>query len=236
MPRHASLDEQTWHDSLGTGFPDGARLDRLQDRENFVRWLTFLAESLYYHPSPDALAEVSDCAALIRYAYRNALVAHTAAWRRALGLPYDPGFGDLTKFTYPEWPLRRGLFRTQPGPAAPGDLERGAFAEFADAAALLRFNTFLVSRDTRAARPGDLLFFYQPTQHQPYHSMLFIGPSHYQPRGADWIVYHTGDLNGQRGEIRHLPAGILMQHPEPHWRPLMINPQFLGVYRFELLR
>lgn len=70
-------DERSWGDSRGDGFPDLARLDRAADQENFTRWLTFLAEALYYQPAPSALAEVQDCAALIRYACRNALVAHT---------------------------------------------------------------------------------------------------------------------------------------------------------------
>jgi uncharacterized protein YfaT (DUF1175 family) len=234
--RGALPNQETWSDSLGAGLPDAARLDLAADRENFTRWLTFLAEALYYHPTPRALAEVQDCAALIRYAYRNALVAHTAAWRGAADLPYEPGFGDISKFAYPDWPLGRGLFRTRPGPLAPTDLQDGAFAEFADAGTLLQYNTFSVSRDLRAARPGDLLFFYQPAQREPFHAMLFVGHSHFQPQGKDWIVYHTGDLDGRRGEIRHLRASLLFEHPDPHWRPLAANPRFLGVYRFNLLR
>jgi uncharacterized protein YfaT (DUF1175 family) len=230
------LDERSWGDSFGDGFPDLARLDRGADKQNFTRWLTFLAEALYYQPSPSALPEVQDCAALIRYTYRNALVAHTPAWRRAAGLAYAPGFGDISKFAYPQWPLGRGLFRTRAGPFAPADLPGGAFAEFADAATLLHYNTFLVACDLRAARAGDLLFFYQPEQREPYHAMLFVGRSHFQPSGTDWIVYHTGDLDGRQGEIRHVPASLLMQHPDPRWRPHTANPRFLGVYRFNLLR
>jgi uncharacterized protein YfaT (DUF1175 family) len=227
---------ETSSDRLGDGFPDAARLDLAADRENFTRWLTFLAEALYYHPAPRALAEVQDCAALIRYAYRNALVAHTSAWRQAADLPYEPGFGDVRKFAYPDWPLGRGLFRTRAGPLSPRDFADGAFAEFADAATLLQYNTFPVSREARAARPGDLLFFLQPTQQEPYHVILFVGQSHFQPHDTDWIIYHTGDLDGQRGEIRHLRASLLMEHPDPRWRPLEANPRFLGVYRFNLLR
>jgi uncharacterized protein YfaT (DUF1175 family) len=229
-------DHETWRDSLGDGLPDAARLDLATDRENFTRWVTFLAEALYYHPTPRALEEVQDCAALIRYAYRNALVAHTPGWRQAAGLPYEPGFGEVSKFAYPAWPLGRGLFRTRSGPLSPTDLQDGAFAEFADAATLLRYNTFPVSRDLHAARPGDLLFFCQPTQREPYHAMLFVGRSYFQPRDADWIVYHTGDLDGRRGEIRHLRASLLFEHPDPRWKPLQANLRFLGVYRFNLLR
>jgi len=228
--------QAAWQDSFGDGFPDAARLDGPRDRESFVRWATFLAEALYYRPSPRALEEVQDCAALIRYAYRNALMAHHSTWRRSAELPFDPGFGDVREFSYPQWPLGRGLFRTRPGPFALADVENGAFAEFADAASLLHFNTFPVSREVAAAQPGDLLFFYQPGQNQPYHSMMFVGASHFQPQGDDWLIYHTGDVSGEGGEVRHLRLSVLMQHPEPRWRPVEANPAFLGVYRFNLLR
>jgi hypothetical protein len=221
---------------LGDGFPDGTRLGSVSDRENFVRWFTFLAETQYYNPSAQARAEVQDCAALVRFAYRNSLVVHSPAWREDAGLPYDPGFGDVAKFNYPHGPLGKALFRTRPGPASPADLAQGAFAEFADSATLLRYNTFLVSRDLRAAHPGDLLFFRQAVQHEPFHTMVFVGKSHFQPQGADWIVYHTGDLNGHRGVIREVQAGTLLEHPDLHWRPLASNPHFLGVYRLEILR
>jgi len=226
----------TGQDTWGDGFPDAARLDRFEDRENFVRWLTFLAESQFYGQSASAREEVQDCAALIRFAFRNALVAHSPVWRRTVALPYEPGFGDIVKFSYPHWPLRRGLFRTRPGPFARADIERGVFAEFADAETLLRYNSFRVSSNLHAARPGDLLFFHQSTQRQPYHAMLFVGHSYFQPQGSDWIVYHTGELNGGRGEIREVQASLLERHPDPHWRPLETNPHFLGVYRLALLR
>jgi hypothetical protein len=226
----------SWTDRFGDGWPDAARLDRPADRENFVRWFTYLAESAYYQPGAPAREEVNDCSALIRYAYRNALAAHTAAWRQAAGLRAEPGFGDVGKFAYPDWPLGRGLFRTRGGPFAPEDLEHGVFQEFADAQTLLRHNTFAVSRDLGAARPGDVLFFRQPEQSEPYHIMLFVGRSHFQAEGSDWIVYHTGNVNGQSGAVRHVQAKVLAQHPEPRWRPLEANPRFLGIYRFNLLR
>ena len=225
-----------WRDRFGDGWPDAARLDHPADREDFVRWLTYLAESAYYQPGPRARDEVNDCAALIRYGYRNALVAHTPSWRLAAGLRVVPGFGDIGKFAYPDWPLGRGLFRTRGGAFAPEDLDQGVFQEFADAHTILRHNTFAISRDLRAARAGDLLFFHQPEQAEPFHVMLFVGRSHFQPQANDWIVYHTGSVNGQSGAVRHLQARVLKQHPEPRWRPLEANPRFLGVYRFNLLR
>jgi len=225
-----------WHNSLGDGYPDGARLDSAQDRENFTRWFTFLAETQYYSASPRTQGEVQDCAALVRFAYRNSLVAHSPAWRQDAALPYDPGFGDITKYHYPYGPLGRALFRSRPGPISADDLAQGAFVEFADSATLLRYNTYLISRDIRAAAPGDLLFFHQSVQREPLHTMLFVGKSYYQQQGSDWIVYHTGDMDGHRGEVREVQTGTLLEHPDLHWRPRLNNPNFLGVYRLEILR
>jgi uncharacterized protein YfaT (DUF1175 family) len=237
------------HDSLGDGFPDGVRLARPEDRVTFVRWITYLAESQYYSSSTPAPPEIHDCAGLIRFAFRNALMTHNASWRRSMETARvrpagrlaaesgpDLDFGDLREFTYPGWLLGTNLFRTRAGPLAAGDFTSGAFAEFADAATLLHYNTFFISRDVSAARPGDLLFYDQPGQAEAYHSMLFVGRSYFQPEGADWIVYHTGDLNGRAGEIREVKIRVLTQHPDPRWRPLEANPRFLGVYRFDLLR
>ena len=225
-----------WQDSLGDGLPDSDRLHNVQDRENFTRWFTFLGETPYYAPTPRTRAEVHDCAALVRFAYRNALAAHSPAWRADTGLPFDPGFGDVAQYHYPDGPLGQSLFRTRPGPLTPGDLGEGAFAEFADSATLLRYNTFFVSRDLRAAQPGDLLFFHQPVQREPFHTMLFVGKSCFQPLGTDWIVYHTGDIQGRPGQVREVEARTLLDHPDFRWRPLVSNPSFLGVYRLNILR
>lgn len=231
-------------DSLHDGFPDAARIVRPEDRATFVHWLTFLAEAQYYAPSPETSSEIHDCAGLIRFTFRNALMSHNTAWRQAVlavggaaaQIEDQAEFGDLHDIAYPSWALGPNLFRVRAGPLAPGDLENGAFAQFADVATLLHYNTFLISRDVRAARPGDLLFYYQPGQSEEYHSMLFVGRSYFQPQGADWVVYHTGDIDGQSGQIRELEVRSLMQIPDPRWRPLLSNSRFLGVYRFELLR
>jgi uncharacterized protein len=230
-------------DSLGDGFPDAARIVRPEDRATFVHWLTFLAEAQYYAPSPQSATEIHDCAGLIRFAFRNALMAHNAAWRRSVLMGREGGlaqievdFGNLSEFTYPDWVLGTDLFRTRTGPLAPGDLKDGTFAQFADVSTVLHFNTFFVAREIRAARPGDLLFYYQTGQNEPYHSMLFVGRSYFQPYGTDWVVYHTGDINRRPGQIREAEVRMLLRIPDPRWRPLASNPRFLGVFRFELLR
>ncbi len=223
-----------WTDSFGDGTPDFLRLDDGADRLAFRSWFTFLAESAYFSARPPA--EVKDCAALIRYAYRETLRAHDAAWASDLRLTHVPPMPAIAKYAYPRTPLGAGLFRVRAGGLAREDASGGAFAQFADAEALRTFNTHFVSRDIRRARPGDLLFYRQPDQRMPYHAMIYIGPSQLTGGEDDWVVYHTGpDANGP-GEIRRVPVRELLQHPYPRWRPVPQNPAFLGVYRWNILR
>ncbi len=225
-----------WTDSFGDGTPDFLRLSDGADRLAFRSWFTFLAESAYFssHP-PD---EINDCAALIRFAYRETLRAHDAAWASGLRLTHVPPMPAIAKYSYPRTPLGSGLFRVRAGDLGRDDASNGAFGQFADAEALRMLNTHFVSRDVRRARPGDLLFYRQPGQRMPYHAMIYVGPS--QITGGDnqdtWVVYHTGPDAGGPGEIRRVAVRELLQHPYPRWRPLPRNPAFLGVYRWNLLR
>jgi uncharacterized protein YfaT (DUF1175 family) len=135
----------------------------------------------------------------------------------------------VAQYHYPATPLGLNLFRVAPGPYSPADLNNGALAQFADAHALLYFNTYLVSRDLRAARPADLLFFRQLEQNSQYHSMVVTGPH------ADQVIYHTGPVGKQKGEIRRVEIQDLLHHPDARWRPIPANTNFLGVYRWNLL-
>ena len=88
---------------------------------------------------------------------------------------------------HPQTPLGANLFRVRPGPFLSEDLGNGSFAQFADARTLMERNTFLVGRDLRLARPGDLIFYRQLDQnspydvpdatqyHSPFHSRIFCG-------------------------------------------------------------
>jgi uncharacterized protein len=218
------------------GSRDILHLDSPADREAFRGWFTAIAEYQALRPAQDVPAEINDCAALLRYAYRNALHAHTAAWLAQNKLEGLATLPSVRKYQYPHTPLGTGLFRIAP-PAPTGD-DKADFAEFADAKTLWRFNTFLISRDVRLARPGDLLFYRQLEQNSPYHSMVFVGPSPLAGADAsdDIVVYHTGPVAKTAGEMRRVTLKELMQHPSPRWRPLPGNGNFLGVYRWNILR
>jgi len=225
-------------DRFHDGTPDFLRLDSPADREAFRRWFTEIAE--YQALRTDATpAEIADCAALLRYAYRNTLHAHDSAW---LDETHMAAFGGLSvaKYTYPFTPLGASLFRVQPGAFRASDLSNKSFAEFADVYNLKDRNTFFVSRDVREARAGDLLFYRQLDQHSPFHSMVFIGRSRLADAGEPVVVYHTGPIGEGRaakpGEMRRATVTQLLQHPDPRWRPLAGNRNFLGVYRWNILR
>ena len=194
------------------------------DRAAFRSWFTFLAEAQFERPTSDVI----DCASLVRHAYREALRPHTPAWYQRSRLPMTVAFPDVRATP----PVRDGawmLFRVGVRP--------DRFAEFADAATLVRFNARSVGRDVAAARPGDLLFFVQDAREQggANHLMVFVGESRFEERGRDWLVYHTGPTDDGRGEMRKATLADLKRHPAPRWRPVAGNPAFAGVFRLAML-
>jgi uncharacterized protein YfaT (DUF1175 family) len=223
-------------DSVGDGTPDFLRLDAPEDRVAFVRWFTFLGEVQYFQEPQDLPRDVADCAGLIRFAYREALREHDGAWATALKLPLVPAIPPVKKYRYPFTPLKASLFRVVGGSYQEQDRSSGAFAEFADARTLRRYNTHFVTRDLRYARPGDLLFFEQAGQNLPFHAMIYLGQSQIEPGSVEYVVYHTGPAGNERGEIRRPSVAELLEHPLPQWRPVAGNSSFLGVSRWNILR
>ncbi len=161
------------------------RLDHPADRESFRRKFCEIAESQYHG---GAASEVTDCAALLRFAYLK---------------------------------TSGRLFDTPNGRQY-----------FADAQTLKERNCHFVGRTWQEARPADLFFYLQLQQDQPFHAMIFLGPSSFDPGPERYAVYHTG---AKPGEIRRPRIDELALHPDPRWRPESGNPAFLGVYRWRIL-
>ncbi|HEY3839857.1 MAG TPA: DUF1175 family protein [Bryobacteraceae bacterium] len=214
-------------DSVGDGTPDVLRLGDPADESAFRSWFTFLAEAQFFRDTTTLPAEISDCAGLIRYAYREALRSHDSTWTKTAALPLVPAIPSVRKYEYPFTPWGAKLFRT--GHSA------DALAEFADAGTLLRYNTHLVSRDIRQARAGDLIFFHQDDAAMPFHSMIYLGASQIENATGPFVVYHTGPTDGKPGEIRRPSLIELQQHPDPGWHPAIENTHYLGVYRWNIL-
>lgn len=199
------------------------RLADESDRAAFRSWFVLLADAQFERATPD----VSDCAALIRHAYREAMRAHTPEWVRRAALPFAPQFAEVRSAPQPGangWPL----FQVADGAKA-------KYAEFADAKTLIALNSRPLGRETRALRAGDLLYFRQPSQKDPDHLMVFVGRSMFEAEGDDWVVYHTGPTDEGPGEVRKVRLATLQQHPAARWRPLQSNPRFVGVYRLAVL-
>ena len=218
------------------GLPDTAELRTFNDRDNFRRWFTWIAEMQFYALSDEWNPEQRDCAGLVRFAWREALRTHDRAWYQRMGENYPPVAADVSVKLDSE-PLRDRLFRTAPGTYNSGDLAAGKFSQFADAQTLKLFNATFVSRDREQARPGDLLFFYQPfVQKFPYHVMIFLGDAYVADEGEhDWVVYHTGAAPENGGTVKKVRLAVLDGHPNKRWRPIASNPNFLGFYRLKLL-
>ena len=60
--------------------------------------------------------------------------------------------------------------------------------------------------------------------------MIVSGPAH------NWVIYHTGPIGRGPGEIRRVLLADLLRHPDPRWRPIADNSNFLGVYRWNILQ
>lgn len=222
----------SWNDRVGDGLPEAMRLHDADDRMRFRRWFTTLADRAASMPDGTLPSEIKDCSALLRYSYRIALTRHDDRWYKHYSPGAVPVLPDVQQWNYPETPLGARLFRVAPTHGtAPRPTD---FAEFADAKTLLSLNSFRISRNVQAARPGDLLFFRQDATEPQYHSMIVTGAA------AEWVVYHTGpDGSGnvaRSGEMRRARMADLLQHPDPRWRPTPANPYFLGVYRWNILR
>jgi uncharacterized protein YfaT (DUF1175 family) len=221
-------------DAFRDGTPDFLRLGP-DDERIFRRWFTFLAEAQYFQAPEKRPVEIVDCAALIRYAYREALRTHDSRWAAEGRLPLLNGSDSIRAYQYPHTPLGANLFRVAEGPFAPEDLHNSAFAQFADVKTLGRYNTHRIARDTAGALPGDLLLYRQESARTSYHSMIYLGVSQVE-RSGRYVVYHTGPEGGDAGVIRRLALDDLLRYPEPEWRPIAANPCFLGIYRWNILR
>lgn len=213
-------------DSDGDGYPDALRLVG-QDRARFADWFARVAESQFYGMSGDWRPENRDCSGLVRYAFVNALMPHDAAWYRKFRYLPQPGLPAVAAYRYPLPLLGKSVWRVTDGPYRPDDVQAGRFVGRTTVQYIANFSSFRVSRDPQAAQRGDLLIFLRPGL-RAYHSMVYLGGGR--------VVYHTGASPEEGGEVRLVTLATLMRHPDAAFHPTPTNPNFLGVYRFKILR
>ena len=237
-PESNSSNTRELTDSDNDGIPDVIELRSFQDRDSFRRWFTSIAETQFYQLNEQWHAEQRDCAGLARFAIREALRHHDRLWFQKMGSAYETVAPDVKSFDLDHNSLGEKIFRTDFGSFDETDIRNGRFSEFADARTLKSFNVVFVSRDRREAQPGDLLFYYQPwVQKFPYHVMIFLGQARIANNGAqDWVVYHTGSSPVDKGTVKKVELSVLDRHPDPRWRPVERNKNFLGFYRLKILQ
>ena len=91
------------------------------------------------------------------------------------------------------------------------------------------FAPLLVSRSLADAEPGDLLIFRRSDL--AAHLMIYIGSSQIVPSPKKWVIY----LANSPRAIHKLSLDALRNDPSPGWRPEADNPDFLGVWRLDIL-
>ncbi|HEX8812051.1 MAG TPA: DUF1175 family protein, partial [Terracidiphilus sp.] len=118
-------------DRFSDGTPDFLRLTDPADQAAFRRWFVLIADEQALHPKSEIPSEITDCASLLRYAYREALKQHDDSWFLSTSIEIDALPGEIRAWHYPDTPLGAQLFRIRPGSFEPSDLTDGAFAQFA---------------------------------------------------------------------------------------------------------
>ena len=201
------------------------RLQSEADRSAFLHWFAFLAEAQFFASAAERAREIVDCSSLLRYAYREALRMHDSVWAGQARLPLIPALPSVTQYHFPRTPTGARLFR----------VGRESYAEFADAEMLYRYNVTFVSGDLLAGSQGDLLFYRQVSQPGGFHSMVVLGRSQITRTADNYVVYNTGPDGTHAGEIKRLSFEELLHFPEGQWRPVVRNPAFLGVFRWNIV-
>src|ERR1035437_8413301 len=79
-PTGTAWPTEGWGDRFGDGMPDFLRLTDPADQAAFRRWFTLIAEYQAIRPRAELPEEITDCASLLRFSYREALKRHNDSW------------------------------------------------------------------------------------------------------------------------------------------------------------
>ncbi len=212
------------------GFPDVVELSG-KDSKNFRNWFINIANSLYYNDTDFWKKSQRDCAGFVRFCFKEALKKHDKYWIQTLNYK-GKIFDDIKKYNYPNVPyLGVDIFRIRGGIS----LDKKNFSYYASGRYLKEYNLQFETKDIRKAKPGDVLVYFHPQDSSfPFHLMIYLGNMEMR-QDYGWVIYHTGPINSQGGELRKVKIQELM-HADPSWLPLPSNQRFLGFFKFKILR
>jgi hypothetical protein len=215
-------------DLNGNGFPDVAELD-YDDSENFRNWFTSIILNVVVNHSTILPESYSDCAGLVRYAYKEALKKHDPIWIEQSSYK-GIVFEDVQNYNYPNVPaLKQFLFKINNNKYSYDEISAD-FSVFASARHILEYNTVFVSKDIYAAKSGDVIGFFHPEDPEfPYHIMVYL-----RNNTESYILYHTGPVDERGGELRIVRLEDMF-FADPSWLPSYQNKYFMGVFRFKIL-
>jgi hypothetical protein len=212
------------------GFPDVVELSGT-DEENFRNWFINIANSLYYNDTPFWKKSQRDCAGFVRFCFKEALKKHNKYWMKDMNYK-GKVFEDVKKYNYPDVPyLGVDIFRIKGGI----DLAKKNFSFYASGRFLKEYNLKFVTKYLNRAKPGDILVYFHPQDYDfPFHMMIYLGNMEIS-NDYGWVIYHTGPINSLGGELRKVKISDLMK-ADPSWLPLPSNKNFLGFFKFKILK
>ncbi|MEN3043802.1 MAG: DUF1175 family protein [Candidatus Hydrothermales bacterium] len=110
--------------------------------------------------------------------------------------------------------------------------EKGDFiySSFADVKNLILYNTIFLGKNKERINleSGDILFYYNPKQEFPYHSIVYL-----RIENDEYLIYHTGPSERKKGEFKLIKYNLIFKHPDPIWYPIPSNENFLGFFRLK---
>jgi len=215
-------------DEDGDGFPDSMEL-RGKDAWNFRNWFIHIANSLYYSETSRWREEERDCAGFVRFCFIEALRVHNNLWVKKMNYT-GPIFEDVQKYNYPNIPIAGDKPFRIVSPPFRGSQD---FSYFASSRYLKEYNLTFVTKNVEEALPGDIMIYFHPQDVSfPFHMMIYMGNLGLTD-DEGWVVYHTGPVEGG-GELRKVKWRDLL-NADPAWQPDILNPHFLGFFRFNIL-
>jgi len=220
-------------DSDKDGFPD---LVELGNNKSFREWFCVIAESQFYYPSDIWYDIHKDCGGLVEFAYREALKRHDKRWASKYKFLSDFSIPDERNYYYPSVPIiGEKIFRIKEGEFKKESIDRD-FSVTASGSVIRNYCMEFVSKDIKNLQKGDILFFFKSDNlKMPSHAMIYIGPENPE-KEEGFLIYHTGPSQKTKGFIKKVKLRDLLKHPDPSWRPVPENTDFLGIYCWKILR